>query len=55
MAIMDLQGQTMLLFDLVDHNRQRIRKANEGVAMALAMESPVLFPGTSFGVSGGFG
>ncbi|MFN3389606.1 MAG: YadA-like family protein, partial [Allosphingosinicella sp.] len=31
------------------------RKANEGVAMALAMETPYLPAGTSFGVAGGVG
>ena len=48
-------GQISSLFDLNDLNRRDIRKANEGVAMALAMESPMLPNGTSFAVSGGVG
>ena len=55
MAITNLQGQTAELYDLADENRRDIRKANEGVAMALAMDSPVIMPGQSYGVSGGFG
>ena len=54
-AISALQGQTAALFDLTEVNRVDIRKANEGVAIALAMESPVLLPGNTFGVAGGFG
>jgi hypothetical protein len=40
------------LFSLVDDNNNR---ATEGVALALAMDSPSLPPGTSFGMSGGVG
>ncbi|MEL6542359.1 MAG: YadA-like family protein, partial [Pseudomonadota bacterium] len=36
-------------------NRELINRANEGVAMALAMESPSLQPGTNFALSGGVG
>jgi hypothetical protein len=43
------------LFDLSDINRRDIRKANEGVAMALAMETPYLPSGTNMGVAGGIG
>ena len=43
------------LFDLADVNRREIREANEGVAMALAMETPMLPPGTTFAVAGGVG
>ena len=50
-----LQGQTATLFDLADQNARGVREANEGVAMALSMESPVLMPSDSFGVAGGFG
>ena len=38
--------------DLID---DRIDRANEGVAMGLAMESPMLPAGTSFALSGGVG
>ena len=54
-AITDLQDRTTLLFDLANANSQGIREANEGVALALAMESPVLLPRNRFGVAGGFG
>ena len=43
-----LFGQTAELRDAVD-------RASEGVAMALAMESPALPAGTNFGLSGGVG
>jgi hypothetical protein len=43
------------LFDLNETNRLDIRKANEGVAMALAMETPQLPGEARFGVSGGVG
>ena len=54
-AIGALQGQTATLFDLASANAQGVREANEGVAMALSMESPVLMPTDSFGIAGGFG
>jgi hypothetical protein len=41
--------------NLTNINIADIRKANEGVAMALAMESPFLPAGTRFGVAGGIG
>jgi autotransporter adhesin len=50
-----LQGQTATLFDLNDINRRGIRKANEGVAMALAMDSPAVPSGANYAVSGGLG
>jgi hypothetical protein len=43
------------LFDLTAKNSEAIKKANEGVAMALAMESPALQPGQKFALSGGVG
>lgn len=48
-------GQIETLFDLADHNRRDIRRAYEGVAMALAMDSPGLSSGARFAVSGGIG
>ena len=48
-------GQINSLFSLTDLNRRDIQKANEGVAMALALDSPSLPSGTNFGVSGGIG
>ena len=50
-----LQSGQASLFDLADLNRRDIGKANEGVAMALAMESPALPSGTNFALSGGIG
>lgn len=50
-----LQNNVTTLFDLSEVNRRDIRKANEGVAMALAMETPHLPAGTSMGVAGGIG
>jgi fumarylacetoacetate (FAA) hydrolase family protein len=47
--------QINTLFDLADLNRRDIGRANEGVAMALAMESPNLPAGATFAVGGGFG
>ena len=43
------------LFALNNQNSVDIRKANEGVAMALAMESPSLPAGTNVAFSGGVG
>jgi hypothetical protein len=54
-SITALQGQTATLFDLSDINRRGIRKANEGVAMALAMETPGIPTGANFALSGGIG
>ncbi|MEP6394038.1 MAG: YadA-like family protein, partial [Alteripontixanthobacter sp.] len=49
------QGQINTLFGETASNRAAIDRANEGVAMALAMESPMLPAGTNFGLSGGVG
>jgi hypothetical protein len=43
------------LSDLAARTDRGIRKANEGVAMALAMETPNLPAGTNYGVAGGIG
>jgi hypothetical protein len=48
-------GQINTLFDLADLNRRDVRRANEGVAMALAMETPMLPTGTTFALAGGVG
>ena len=48
-------GKISQLFDLTSQNKEAIRKANEGVAMALAMESPSLQPGQRMALSGGIG
>jgi hypothetical protein len=53
--ITSLQGQTATLFDLSEVNRRGIRKANEGVAMALAMETPGIPSGANYAFSGGVG
>jgi len=50
-----LQTGQATLFDLTEINRRGIRKANEGVAMALAMETPAIPSGANFAVSGGVG
>jgi hypothetical protein len=54
-AIASLQGQTTTLFDLAAVNRRDINRANEGVALALAMETPMLPEGKTFALSGGIG
>ena len=48
-------SQINQLFGETASNRAAIKRANEGVAMALAMESPSLPAGTSFALSGGVG
>ncbi|MEL7445964.1 MAG: YadA-like family protein, partial [Pseudomonadota bacterium] len=48
-------GQINTLFGQTAANSAAIDRANEGVAMALAMESPMLPAGTSFALSGGVG
>ena len=53
--VTQLQGDVGTLFDLADRNRRDIREANEGVAMALAMDSPNIPAGAHFAVSGGVG
>jgi len=40
-AVTALQSDSVTLFDLTRDNRNDIHEANEGVAMALAMDSPV--------------
>lgn len=47
--------QVQALFEAATVNRRDVRRAYEGVAMALAMESPHLPAGTRFGLSGGVG
>jgi hypothetical protein len=54
-AISGLQADTLTLFDLADQTRGDIREANEGVAMALAMDSPSIPAGATFALSGGVG
>jgi len=43
------------LFNLTNQNSEAIKKANEGVAMALALESPTLQPDQKIGIAGGIG
>jgi hypothetical protein len=50
-----VQGQVGQLFDLNERNRRNIEDADEGVAMALAMETPAVPAGAHFAVSGGVG
>ena len=50
-----MQGQVGNLFTLSEINRRDIRKANEGVAIALALDSPSVPAGAKFAVSGGIG
>ena len=54
-AISALETDTVTLFDLVGEARGDIREANEGVAMALAMDSPSIPAGAKFALSGGVG
>jgi hypothetical protein len=54
-AVAGLQGQ---IDDLFDDNRRQDRsigKAQEGVAMALALDSPNIPAGATFAISGGIG
>ena len=53
--IATLQTQTAQLFDLADVNRRGIRRAHEGVAMALAMDTPGIPSGANYAMSGGIG
>ena len=53
--ILSLQNGQSALFNLTDQNRRDINKANEGVAMALAMETPAIPSGANFAMSGGVG
>jgi hypothetical protein len=43
------------LFDLTAQNSAAIKRANEGVAMALAMDTPSLQPGEKIAMTGGVG
>lgn len=43
------------LFDLTNRNRRDIRDSNEGVAMALAMDTPAIPAGANVALSGGLG
>jgi hypothetical protein len=54
-AITALGADNVTLFDLADKARGNIREANEGVAMALAMDSPSIPAGAKFALSGGVG
>jgi trimeric autotransporter adhesin len=54
-AIGALQSSADILFDLASRNQRDIREANEGVAMALAMESPAVPAGANVAVSAGIG
>jgi hypothetical protein len=54
-AIGTLQNDTVTLFDLANRARGDIREADEGVAMALAMDSPSIPAGAKFALSGGLG
>jgi autotransporter adhesin len=54
-SIAGLQSNDEILFDLADRNHHGIREANEGVAMALALDSPSIPAGAKFAVSGGIG
>lgn len=54
-TIASLQGQVGTLFDLADESRRDIKEANEGIAMAMAMETPSIPAGAHFAVSGGVG
>jgi autotransporter adhesin len=50
-----LQDQIDTLFDLQDQHIEGVKRANEGVAMAMAMESPALQPDQKMALSGGVG
>lgn len=54
-TISSLQSDSSELFDLSHRNRRDIRDANDGVAMALALDSPNIPAGASVAVSGGVG
>jgi hypothetical protein len=54
-AISALQGDTVTLFELTDDLRGDVRDAEEGVAMALALDSPSIPAGAHFALSGGVG
>jgi hypothetical protein len=48
-------GQIGQLFDLSKQNQKDIRQADEGVAMAMAMETPAIPSGARYAISGGVG
>ena len=50
-----LQDDVEILYDQNRRQNRQIDKANEGVAMALAMESPAVPEGSTFALSGGLG
>ncbi|MCX7865013.1 MAG: YadA C-terminal domain-containing protein, partial [Novosphingobium sp.] len=50
-----IEGQVTTLFDLTRSHDRRIDRANEGVAMALAMQTASLQPDSNFGMAGGVG
>lgn len=54
-AIGSLTDQTGQLFDITRRQGQSIRELNEGVAMAMAMDVPMLPQGASFAVSANIG
>jgi len=54
-AVAGINSDITTLFDQNDQQDRKIGKANEGVAMALAMESPNVPAGSSFALSGGVG
>ena len=51
----NMQSDVGILFDLNDTNRRDIREVREGVAMAMAMETPAIPAGAKMAVSGGVG
>lgn len=54
-TIVTLQQDTAALFDLAETMNEEVERAHEGVAMALALETPMLPAGTRFGIAGGIG
>lgn len=54
-SILGLQGDVTTLYHQNRNQDRMIGKANEGVAMALAMESPNVPAGSTFALSGGIG
>jgi hypothetical protein len=54
-AIAGVNADITTLFDQNNRQDRNINKANEGVAMALAMETPAVPAGSSFALSGGVG
>lgn len=54
-AIAALQNDSLSLFDLARENRSDIREANEGVAIAMAMDTPAIPAGAKVALSGGIG